>query len=268
MDTYVNIVGKAEKMQFVEMGKMDGKTLMLLPGTACDYQTNFCTVLERLAEKYHLICVNYDGFDGGNELFPDMITVTEKIEKYIIEKHDGRLDGALGSSLGSSFVGQLIQRKNIHLDHGIFGSPDLDQSGRFFAWLQSKLVVPLLTSFTKGEKKQKKAREKMKSMFLMNDEFTDKIMNCFAQFDPKSIRNEYYTDLLTYLDDDIYVEHTRVHFIYANKMGEKYLKRYKKYFRDPDIREFDMQHEQWLMGEAKYTLPVLNVIDEFMEMPV
>ena len=39
-------------MQFVEMGNPSGKTLMLLPGTACDYQTNFGTVLDRLAEKY------------------------------------------------------------------------------------------------------------------------------------------------------------------------------------------------------------------------
>ena len=48
--------------------------------------------------------------------------------------------------------------------------------------------------------------------------------------------------------------------MYANKMGEKYLKRYKKYFRDPEIREFDMQHEQWLFGEEKYAAPVLKAI--------
>ena len=135
-------------MQFDELGSITGETLMLLPGTACDYQTNFGSVLERLGEKYHLICVNYDGFDGSGLIFPDMITVTEKIEQYIIERYNGKLDGAVGSSLGSSFVGQLIQRENVHLDHGIFGSPDLDQSGKFTAWLQSKLVVPLLTSFT------------------------------------------------------------------------------------------------------------------------
>jgi len=46
-------------MRFDEMGNMNGKTLMLLPGTACDYQTNFGAVLDRLGEKYHLICVNY-----------------------------------------------------------------------------------------------------------------------------------------------------------------------------------------------------------------
>ena len=89
----------------------------------------------------------------------------------------------------------------------------------------------------------------------------------FAKFSPESIKNEYYTDLLTWLKDDIHVEGTKVHFIYANKMGEKYLKRYKKYFRDPDIREFDMQHEQWLFGGEQYTVPVLKAIDEFMGMP-
>ncbi|MDO4853239.1 MAG: 2-hydroxy-6-oxo-6-phenylhexa-2,4-dienoate hydrolase [Clostridia bacterium] len=255
-------------MQFDEMGNRAGKTLMLLPGTACDYQTNFGNVLEKLGEKYHLICVNYDGFDGSDSIFPDMLTVTEKIERYIRERFDGRLDGAIGSSLGSTFVGQLILRENVHLDHGIFGSPDLDQSGRLSAWLQSKLVVPLLTSFTGSEKKRTKMREKMKSAFAMDDETADRFMGCFSKFRMESIKNEYYTDLLTHLPDDVYVEHTKVHFIYAKKMGEKYLNRYKKYFRDPEIREFDMQHEQWLFGGPEYAAPVLKAIDEFMETPV
>lgn len=255
-------------MRFDEMGLMTGKTLFLLPGTACDYQTNFGAVLDRLGEKYRLVCVNYDGFDGGESIFPDMITVTGKIEKYIQERFDGRIDGAIGSSLGSSFVGQLIQRQNVHLDHGIFGSPDLDQSGRLSAWLQSKLVVPLLTSFTRGEKKKARMREKLKRFFEMSDETADRFMDCFEKFSPESIRNEYYTDLLTWLDDDIHVAHTKAHFIYANKMGEKYLNRYKRHFRDPDIRAFDMQHEQWLFGGEEYAIPVLKAIDEFMAVPV
>ena len=253
-------------MEFAEMGAENGKTLMLLPGTACDYQSNFAAVLDRLGEKYHLICVNYDGFDGSGTIFPDMMTVTEKIETYIKEQYAGRLDGAIGSSLGSSFVGQLIQRENIHLDHGIFGSPDLDQSGKVSAWLQSKLVVPLLTSFTKSEKKKAKTRDKLKSFFEMDDETADRFMLCFSRFSPESIKNEYYSDLLTWLKDDIHVENTKVHFIYASKMGEKYLKRYRKYFRDPEIRTFEMQHEQWLFGGEQYTAPVLKAIDEFMEL--
>ena len=200
-------------MRFDEMGNMSGKTLMLLPGTACDYQTNFAAVLDRLGEKYHTICVNYDGFDGSGVIFPDMITVTEKIERYIQECYDGRLDGAIGSSLGSTFVGQLIMRENVHLDHGIFGSPDLDQSGRFSAWIQSKLVVPLLTSFTGSEKKKEKTRNLLKKTFEMNDESANRFLDCFAKFSVESIKNEYYTDLLTHLKDDIHVEGTKALYI-------------------------------------------------------
>jgi hypothetical protein len=29
-----------------------------------------------------------------------------------------------------------------------------------------------------------------------------------------------------------------------------------------------MQHEQWLLGEERFTLPVLEAIDDFMNMPV
>ena len=95
---------------------------------------------------------------------------------------------------------------------------------------QSKLVVPILTSFTKNEKKRVKLKEKLKAVFEMNDETADRFIGCFSIFDPVTIKNEYYSDLLTWFQDDIHVEHTKVHFIYANKMGEKYLKRYKKYF--------------------------------------
>ena len=51
-------------------------------------------------------------------------------------------------------------------------------------------------------------------------------------------------------------------------MGEKYRKRYLKYFRDPEIRAFDMNHEQWLFGGDRYAIPVLKAIDEFMETTV
>ncbi len=251
-------------MTFDEIGNMTGKTLMLLPGTCCDWQINFSPVIDSLAEKYHLILVNYDGFDGSDLIFPDMITVTEKIEKYIIENHNGRVDGALGSSLGSSFVGQLIQREKIHVDHGIFGSPDLDQSSILPAKIKSALVVPLLTSFTKSEKKKQKAKAKFVESFEMDEKTAEMFIESFSRFNTESIKNEFYTDLITCLREDIYVEGTTAHFIYASKMGEKYKKRYLKYFRDPDIREFNMQHEQWLFGGKKYREPVLKAIDEFM----
>ena len=155
-------------------------------------------------------------------------------------------------------------RENIHMDHGIFGSPDLDQCGVLPAKLKSALVVPILTGFTKSEKKKQKAKKTFMESFEMDEDIAMMFLESFTRFSTESIKNEFYTDLITCLKDDIHVEGTTAHFIYANKMGEKYKKRYLKYFRDPDIREFDMQHEQWLFGGEKYTEPVLKVIDEFM----
>ena len=255
-------------MIFDEMSLEHGKTLLLLPGTCCNYETNFGAVLDELKKHYHLICVNYDGFDGSDQVFPDMITVTEKIEAYIKQEHNGRVDGALGSSLGGSFVGQLIMRKNVHVDHGIFGSSDLDQSGVFAAKLQTKLMYPIIASAAKKSGKQGMMRKILVKTFQMSDETADKFMACFAQFKPESILNEYYTDLITCLDEDIQVSHTQTHFIYANQMGKKYEKRYRKYFHNPDIHEFNMQHEQWLFGDNGWTKPVLETIYECMEMPV
>lgn len=97
---------------------------------------------------------------------------------------------------------------------------------------------------------------------------TDKFLACFSSFSPESIRNEYYTDLLTHLGRQIDVPHTRAHFIYASKMGKKYKKRYEMHFANPDICEFDMQHEQWLFGDNSWTAPVLQAVDSFMCMPV
>ena len=157
-------------MQYTEFGKADGKTLLLLPGTACSWQLNFKNVADELAEKYHLIAVNYDGFEGDSAVvFPDMLTVTEKIEDYLLEKHGGRVDGAYGSSLGGSFVGLLIQRKRVHIDHGFIGSSDLDQGGKLTARLLTMLVGPLLSGACTSEKKRAKLKAKLRKKGAIGD---------------------------------------------------------------------------------------------------
>lgn len=74
-----------------------------------------------------MVCVSYDGFDETEDIvFPDMLTETERIEKYIREQFNGYIRAAYICSLGSSFVGLLVQLRNIHIDHAILGSSDLD----------------------------------------------------------------------------------------------------------------------------------------------
>ena len=196
-------------MRFDEMGRKDGKTLMLLPGTACTWEINFHTVIDRLAQQYHLICVNYDGFDDerAEKPFTDMLTVTKKIEDYVLEKHGGHVDGAYGSSLGGSFVGLLIQRKRIHIGHGFIGSSDLDQGSPAVARIMTWIVGRWITDAAKSEKK----RQKLKAMLVKNfgmdmDPETDKFMDQFAgsmvSLHPQTVCREFYSDYVTPLEDD------------------------------------------------------------------
>ena len=227
-------------------------------------------MLDELAEKYHVIAVNYDGFEGDpNVLFTDMITVTEKIEDYIRKQHGGRVDGAYGSSLGGSFVGLLIQRKRIHIDHAFIGSSDLDQGGKLKARLLTALVGPVLSGACKSEQKRAKLKAKLRRKAGPEDSaeslrFAEGLIDGMRQLNPKTVTRQFYSDYVTPLENDIHADGTTVHVIYARKMGEKYGERYRRYFRDPDIHEFDMKHEVWLYDEA-WQKPVLETVMRCMD---
>ena len=253
-------------MKFTEMGRQDGKTMLLLPGTVCTWEINFHTVIDRLAAQYHLICVNYDGFDDEKETkpFTDMLTVTGKIEYYIIKNHGGRVDGAYGSSLGGSFVGLLIQRKHIHIDHGFIGSSDLDQGSPIVARIMTWIVGRWIGDAAKNDRKRQKLKDMLVKNFGMNmdpetDAFMDQFAGSMVSLHPKTVAREFYSDYVTPLEDDIHVDGTAVHVIYALKMGPKYEKRYRQHFRDPDIIRFDMQHEAWIF-QGQWTQPILDAI--------
>ena len=180
-------------MQFSEFGRPDGNTLLLLPGTACTWQLNFKNVVDELAEKYHVIAVNYDGFEGDPQvIFTDMLTVTAKIEAYILEKHGGRVDGAYGSSLGGSFVSLLIQRRRIHIDHGFIGSSDLDQGGKLTARLLTAIVGPMLSGACTNEKKRAKLKANLQKKGALGDgdgslEFANAFIDNMKTLHPKTI---------------------------------------------------------------------------------
>ena len=243
--------------------------MLLLPGTACTWQLNFKNVVDELAKRYHVIAVNYDGFEGDpNVIFPDMLTVTEKIEDYILEKHGGHVDGAYGSSLGGSFVGLLIQRKRVHIEHGFLGSSDLDQGGKLTARLLTMLVGPMLYGACTSEKKRAKLKTKLQKKGAIGDgdkalPFADDFIESMKSLNPRTISRQFYSDYVTPLQDDIHADGTTVHIVYALQMGEKYGERYRRHFRDPDIHAFDMKHEVWLYDD-RWKKPVLDMIDSCM----
>lgn len=66
----------------------------------------------------------------------------------------------------------------------------------------------------------------------------------------RSCENQFYSDLVTPLPEGISAPGTTIHVFYAEKMGKKYLARYRKHFRDPVIYPQDLQHEELLACPA------------------
>ena len=239
-------------MKFYHFGDSKAPIIMLLPGTCCHWKLNFGEVIPLLENKFHVICVSYDGFDETEHtVFSNMEHQTTKIENYIQQNFAGHINAAYGCSLGGSFVGLLVQRGNIHIGHAILGSSDLDQDSTWKAKLKCKIAVPLLHRIVSTgqypkilqglmEKKRTPYRDRFMEMFAIGNGGLPFIRK-------ESVYNQFYSDLVTPINTNISVKGTAVHCFYAKKMGEKYLDRYKKHFNNPVIHTFDMEHEELLV---------------------
>ena len=131
-------------MKFYESGDNRKPVIFLFPGTCCLY-SSFDHVLDGLHSYFYTVAVSYDGFDPNEKTeFYSMEDECEKIEQEIRTKYGGRIKAAYGCSLGGSFVSLLIQRKRIHIDHGIIGSSDMDEAGNLVAKIQASMVVSFM----------------------------------------------------------------------------------------------------------------------------
>ena len=239
-------------MKVYTSGRTDAPAIMLLPGTCCHWEGNFGQVIPLLSREFHVLTVSYDGFDESERTeFPTMLEETEKIEAWIQRNLGGRIRGVYGCSLGGSFVGLLAARGKIHMDYGILGSSDLDQSSPAGAKLLTTLMLPMIYPLIRDgkfsgaffNKRLEKRREEM-------TDYVDAFMGMFGGARPyvtrESVKNQIYSDLITPLPMGIDPHGTEIHIFYALKMGEKYRKRYTDHFAHPIIHEQDMQHEELL----------------------
>ncbi|MBQ8556104.1 MAG: alpha/beta hydrolase [Clostridia bacterium] len=246
-------------MKFYESGQWEAPVLLLLPGTCCHWKKNFGHVLPLLNEQFHVVCVSYDGFDEKEEsLFTTVTAQVEKIEQFVSCNFGGHIDAAYGCSLGGSLVGMLVERQNIHIGHAVLGSSDLDQedglSARLKAWLigwvlhgvmqKGRLPGWMRKRLDAKPTEQKAYMEKMLAMMGL----ADRSMTFVKQ---RSIRSQFYSDLVTPLGDAICVKDTTVHCFYARKMGDMYLQRYKQHFASPDIVTHDLLHEELLLCQPE-----------------
>ena len=211
-------------MKFYTFGSETNPMILLLPGTCCHWRRTFGKVIPLLEPHFHVVCVSYDGFDETEDaVFPDMLTETARIEAYIQENFGGHIRAAYGCSLGGSFAGLLVQRQNVRIDRAILGSSDLDQDAPRKAKLKCRIAVPLLHKIVSTGEYPKILRGLMeKKRTPYRDRFTEMfgIGNGGLPFIRReSVYNQFYSDLITPLEEDIAVPGTEIHCFYAEKNG-------------------------------------------------
>lgn len=242
-------------MKVHEFGSKSNPVILLLPGTMCYWKGNFDNVIDNLSQDFLVAAVAYTGFDETDtESYVSVTDELEKIEQYIKEHYDGKICAVYGCSLGGTFVAHLATRHNISMKYGIIGSSDLDQAGNIKASLMAKLMVKVTYNFIhtghyNSRLMQKRYEQQMADPDPYNKAFVaitgrDKYDMSFIT--KESMINQFKSDLVTPLPTGIDNGETQIHIFYAKKMGEKYLERYRKYFKSPIIHEQDMRHEEFL----------------------
>lgn len=242
-------------MKVHEFGSKSNPVILLLPGTMCYWKGNFDNVIDNLSQDFLVAAVAYTGFDETDtESYVSVTDELEKIEQYIKEHYDGKICAVYGCSLGGTFVAHLATRHNISMKYGIIGSSDLDQAGNIKASLMAKLMVKVTYNFIhtghyNSRLMQKRYEQQMADPDPYNKAFvaiTGRDKYDLSFITKESMINQFKSDLVTPLPTGIDNGETQIHIFYAKKMGEKYLERYRKYFKSPIIHEQDMRHEEFL----------------------
>ena len=243
-------------MKFYTYGRPYNPSILLIPGTCC-HHSMYDHVIDGLMESFYVIVVSFSGFDETEaSTYISMRDEAEKIEDYVQILCQSHITCAYGSSLGGSLVAYLVQRHNIHIDHAIIGSSDMDHAGKLSARLQANIITPLLYSIIdRGKlpgwmmKINEMTIKKHPEDKAYRDMFTKLFMpeQLRGSMSKESIYNQFYSDLITPLEKGIDVLQTTIHVLYATKMGKKFEKRYRYYFAHPDIRAFDLYHEELLI---------------------
>lgn len=190
---------------------------------------NFGHMIPLLQEHFYVLCASYDGFDETEDsTFPNMLIETAKLENYIQKNLGGQLFAAYGCSLGGSFVGLMVQRKNPYPARNPrklrSGSGqqlwNLGDGESYDASSWKNASQRKASSLGKKKMEEKAGAEYAQAMLqLFGCSAATQELPSMAFVSNTSIFNQFFSDMVTPLEDDIYVSGTKIHCFYAVKMG-------------------------------------------------
>ena len=127
-------------MEVHEFGKENSQKIVLIPGNMMCWR-QFEPVIPLLEQKYHIIAISTDGYDGsGKTTFTTAVASAKKLEAYIAERLDGEIDLVFGESFGSATAALLFQRQKVTVKSLIMSGPQYMNIGIFSGLL--KVIIP------------------------------------------------------------------------------------------------------------------------------
>lgn len=245
-------------MKFYSFGQKEKPSLFLIPGTGGHWKNNFGHVIEELKKSFYVVCASYDGFDETEETtFETILDEVKKIEDYILKEFNGKVAGMYGCSLGGSLVGHIVSRKRVLVQHAIIGSSDMDEvdegvKAKFETWLITNILYKPIKTGRIPKFYLYIIRKKLGADYAKG---IKRLIGGYVKLEflkKKNLYNQFYSDLVTKLPHQIERKGTIIHCMYATKMGEAYLKRYRLFFKNPDIYTMEgLQHEELLLVYPK-----------------
>ena len=115
-------------MEVREFGKENDRKIVLIPGNMMCWR-QFEGVIPLLSEKYRVIAVSTDGYDGGETTFTTAEASAEKLEAYIRERLGGGVDLVFGESFGCASAGMLFHRQKVRVSSLILSGPQYMRLG-------------------------------------------------------------------------------------------------------------------------------------------
>ena len=134
-------------MKYFEFGKENKELMVLLHGGGTCYLGVLPTA-KKIAEKYHVILLAYDGFNPSKPEteFRSVAWEAGKLEDYILQHYGGRVDILYGLSYGCRTLMQVLEDNRLHITTTIADGMSL----RDYPDIKNKILKELYLFFFTG----------------------------------------------------------------------------------------------------------------------
>lgn len=103
-------------MRFITMGSETLPTLLFIHGLSATAESCYGTVGRLLQNNWHIVLCELDGHYEESPPFTSIDAECEQIEDYFRKKHNGKIHGMIGLSLGGTIAVSILSRGRIRIE--------------------------------------------------------------------------------------------------------------------------------------------------------